>query len=182
MEAFSIDKFSGFLSMVKSLDMVLGAEEGYVDENGTVFINSTSEIKKGTEIHLVVEARDNGVPQKKSYVSVRLQNLLHSESSPQFQEEKFEVIIDSDAKIGTKLANLAVQQTSGNLFYSLAPESENLYVEVDSASGSLILKKKVSDSLTLEKDLFVILRKDNRLGDESKTSLQLKFDHDNHLQ
>ena len=154
---------------------LLGSNIGYVDNNGTIFINNTSEIKKGTEIHFVVMAEDYGEPRQKSFVSVRLQNLQHSEASPQFQEERFEVIIDSSAKIGTKLANLEVQQSAGNLFYSLDDQSKNPYVELDSATGALILKKKVLHDSPLPKVLGVILRKDNRLGDESRTSISLNY-------
>ena len=154
---------------------LLGSNIGYVDNNGTIFINNTSEIKKGTEIHFVVMAEDYGEPRQKSFVSVRLQNLQHSEASPQFQEERFEVIIDSSAKIGTKLANLEVQQSAGNLFYSLDDQSRNPYVELDSATGALILKKKVLADSPLPKVLGVILRKDNRLGDESRTSISLNY-------
>ena len=154
---------------------LLGSNIGYVDNNGTIYINNTSEIKKGTEIHFVVMAEDYGEPRQKSFVSVRLQNLQHSEASPQFQEERFEVIIDSSAKIGTKLANLEVQQSAGNLFYSLDDQSKNPYVELDSATGALILKKKVLHDSPLPKVLGVILRKDNRLGDESRTSISLNY-------
>ena len=154
---------------------LLGSNVGYVDDNGTVFINNTSEIKKGTEIHFVVMAEDYGEPRQKSFVSVRLQNLQHSEASPQFQQERFEVIIDSSAKIGTKLANLEVQQSAGNLFYSLDDQSKNPYVELDSATGALVLKKRVLHDSPLPKLLGVILRKDNRLGDESRTSISLNY-------
>ena len=154
---------------------LLGTNVGYVDDNGTVFINNTREIKKGTEIHFVVMAEDYGEPRQKSFVSVRLQNLQHSEASPQFQQERFEVIIDSSAKIGTKLANLEVQQSAGNLFYSLDDQSNNPFVELDSATGKLILKKRVLHDSPLPKQLGVILRKDNRLGDESRTSISLNY-------
>ena len=152
---------------------LLGSNIGYVDANGTLFINNTSEIVKGTEIHLVVAAEDQGSPKKMSFVSVRLQNLQHSESSPQFERKNYEIIIDSGAKIGTQLANLQVQQSAANLFYSL--DQANPYVELDSSSGVLILKKKISKETLLDKTLDVILRKDNRLGDESRTAITLKL-------
>ena len=152
---------------------LLGSNIGYVDINGTLFINNTSEIKKGTEIHLVVAAEDHGSPKQMSFVSVRLQNLQHSESSPQFPQEKFEVIIDSGAKIGTKLANLEVQQSAGNLFYSL--DAANPYIELDSSTGALILKKQILADSVLPSSLGVSLRKDNRLGDESRTTISLKI-------
>ena len=150
---------------------LLGSNIGYVDSNGTLFINNTSEIKKGTEIHLVVAAEDQGDPKQMSFVSVRLQNLQHSESSPQFLHKNFEVIIDSTAKIGTKLANLEVQQSSGNLFYSL--DTANPYMELDSTSGALILKKQIDADTVIPGTLGVSLRKNNRLGDESRTTIKL---------
>ena len=151
------------------------AEAGFVDTNGTVFINNTQMIQKGTEIHLVVMAEDHGEPRQKSFVSVRLQNLQHSDTSPQFAQETFDVIIDSSAKIGTKLANVGVQQSAGNLFYSLDEASRNPWVELDSSSGALVLKSKVLPSSALPPLLGVTLRKDNRLGDESRTSIRLNY-------
>ena len=151
------------------------AEAGFVDTNGTVFINNTQMIQKGTEIHLVVMAEDHGEPRQKSFVSVRLQNLQHSDTSPQFEQETFDVIIDSSAKIGTKLANIGVQQSAGNLFYSLDEASRNPWVELDSSSGALVLKSKVLPSSALPPLLGVTLRKDNRLGDESRTSIRLNY-------
>ena len=154
---------------------LLGSDAGYVDNNGTIYLNNTQKINKGTEIHLVVMAEDYGEPRQKSFVSVRLQNLQHSQTSPAFEQETFEVIIDSSAKIGTKLANLGVQAAAGNLFYSLDEASHNPWVEVDSSSGSLILKKKVLHDSSPPDLLGVILRKDNRLGAESRTSIRLNY-------
>ena len=154
---------------------LLGSDAGYVDTNGTIYLNNTQKINKGTEIHLVVMAEDYGEPRQKSFVSVRLQNLQHSQTSPAFEQETFEVIIDSSAKIGTKLANLGVQAAAGNLFYSLDEASHNPWVEVDSSSGSLILKKKVLHDSSPPDLLGVILRKDNRLGAESRTSIRLNY-------
>ena len=154
---------------------LLGSDAGYVDNNGTIYLNNTQKITKGTEIHLVVMAEDYGEPRQKSFVSVRLQNLQHSQTSPAFEQETFEVIIDSSAKIGTKLANLGVQAAAGNLFYSLDEASHNPWVEVDSSSGSLILKKKVLPDSSPPNLLGVILRKDNRLGAESRTSIRLNY-------
>ena len=154
---------------------LLGSDIGYVDVNGTIYINNTQEIKKGTEIHFVVMAEDYGEPRQKSFVSVRLQNLQHSDTSPAFLQETFEVIIDSSTKIGTKLANLGVKQSTGNLFYSLDSDSNNPWLEMDSSTGDLILKQKVLHDSDLPKVLGVILRRDNRLGDESKTSIRLNY-------
>ena len=94
----------------------LGSDIGYVADNGMVYINNTSQIKKGSQIDLVVMAKVYGEPKQKSFLSVRLQNLQHSETSPQFQKETFEVIIDSSAKIGTKFKILEVQQSPVTYF------------------------------------------------------------------
>ena len=155
---------------------LVGSDIGYVDQNGTIIVNNTSDIQQGTEIHLVVSAEDLGSPRQKSYVSVRLQNLQHSSTSPQFHQPEFDVIIDSGAKIGTKLANIEVPYSGRNLFYSLEAGSANPYIGLDSSSGALVLKKRIDDPKLIPKSLGVALRRDNRLGDETSAKIMLNLD------
>ena len=152
---------------------LLESDAGFVDENGTIYLNNTKQIQSGTEVHLVVMAEDNGDPRQKSFASVRLQNLQHSDASPEFKQDSFDVIIDSRAKIGTKLANLGLQQSAANLFYSL--ESVNPYFELDSSTGDLILKKRVLHDSAAPALLQVIVRRDSRLAGEKRASIRLNY-------
>ena len=61
-------------------------------------------------------AKVYGEPKQKSFLSVRLQNLQHSETSPKFQKETFEVIIDFSVEIVTKFKMLEVQQSPVTYF------------------------------------------------------------------
>jgi hypothetical protein len=51
-------------------------------------------------------AEDLGSPSLKSFVSIRLQNLQHAGTKPQFQQAEYRVIVNPGARIGTQLITL----------------------------------------------------------------------------
>ena len=172
----AVDNDTGVNGQVK-YDLV-GSDIGYIDENGTIYVNNTDGISAGTELHLVVSASDEGTPRQRGYVSVRLQNLQHSDTSPQFNQQSFNVIIDAGAQVGSRLANLEVPYSGGNLFYSLDAGSGNPYIALDSASGALVLKKRIDDPKQIPQSLGVTLRRDNRLGEQTTARVNLKLGPD----
>jgi hypothetical protein len=164
-----------------------GASAFYLDSNGTLWLNNTSAAASqdgritAAEIHLVAMAEDNAdtpANRRRSFVSVRLSNLLHAETSPpQFDRAEFTVAVEAPAglRVGGRVANLAAAAARGatNLFYSLDATSSNPYLEVDSTTGALVLKKRITDRAVVPQTLGVMLRRDNRLGDETRAHVIL---------
>ena len=162
----------------------LGGGSFHLDPNGTLWLNSTAIGPDGriaaAEIHLVAVAEDGADTQasrrRRSFVSIRLSNLQHSETSPpQFDRSEYMVSVEVGARIGSRIANLAANAARGaaNLFYSLEATSSNPYLEVDSATGALVLKKRIADPDGLPAVLGIMLRRDNRLGDETRARVNL---------
>ena len=150
---------------------------GYVDANGTLYLNNTSAIRRGTEVHLVVAAEDFGAPRQRALVPVRLQNLQHSATRPQFTRPAFEVRLRPDVVAGDRLADLEAPYSAGaNLFYALTGQAAgNPYIGVDSATGALILRRQIVDPALVPRELELSLRRDNRLGEVTTAKVQLNL-------
>ncbi len=159
----------------------------YLDPNGTLWLNSTTAASSqdgrltAAEIHLVAVAEDSAempAQRRRTFVSVRLSNLQHAETSPpQFDQEEFTVVLGEGVPIGGRVASLAATAASGatGLFYSLDATSSNPYLEVDSSTGTLVLKKRIRDVTGVPGTLGVMLRRDNRLGDKTRARVNLDF-------
>ena len=88
-----------------------------------------------------------------------------------------QVILDpANTRIGQSLLNLGQGHLGGkaNLFYAL--ETPNPYFAMDSATGALVLKRKIEDAGTVPDSLEATLRRANRLGSEATAMINLKLD------
>jgi protocadherin-16/23 len=155
----------------------------HLDPNGTLWLNATEGAAgqriAAAEIHLVAMAEDGAdtpANRKRSFVSIRLSNLQHAETGPpQFERNEFTVSLEPGTPIGSRVANLATAAAQGatNLFYSLEAASSNPYLEVESTTGALVLKKCITDPAGVPEVLGIMLRRDNRLGDETHAKVNL---------